>query len=193
MTGIILTKGSPAVDLRKSDSDVDDGEVRIFTGWKLVPEAYDLDTGFLWESFDGQKGCVQALGSFGSFYEPPFLQLQGDDRRGGLGETILGNYAQILRHIKRVSLFLYVHNRNEPLSEIQGAYTEVTVPGFRPVRVTHEGQGTRACAILQMVNTGNGLRIEREMYSVPMIPGKYIQQVIDEHWGYGLQWSAASK
>jgi tellurite resistance protein TerA len=194
MPTLNLTKESPFVDLRKSDSRVTDGQVRIFTGWDRVPREVDLDQGFLVESLTGQKTCVQAVGdNFGSQWQFPFLELQGDDRVGGKGETILGSYASMLTNLKRVSLFLYNYKGDEPLSGVEGAYTEIEVPGFRPVRVTHEEQRTRTCAILQLVNTGDGFRIEREMYSVPSVRGSSPQQELDKHWGYGLRWSPASK
>ena len=193
MSTLNLTKGNPVIDLRKSDSTERDGEVRIFTGWSSA-QGLDLDQGFMWEALNGQKGCVQALGGdFGSRQRLPHLELLGDDRSGGQGETILGGYAAILRDLKRVSLYLYNYSGETPLSRVQDAFTEIHVPGFRPVRLTHEDQGTRTCAVLQLRNTGDGLRIEREMYSVPTVRGSSPQKELDRHWGYGFTWRSASK
>ncbi|MEM9469832.1 MAG: hypothetical protein AAF988_06695, partial [Pseudomonadota bacterium] len=48
-----------------------------------MPKGVDLDVGCLYELQDGQRGAIQAFGKrFGSFDEPPFMALSGDERTG---------------------------------------------------------------------------------------------------------------
>ena len=85
-----LKKGQK-INLKKS-RETPLGEVLINLNWHQ-PEArglfrrskaIDLDLGCLYELEDGTKGCVQALGNtFGSLTQPPYIALDGDDRKVG--------------------------------------------------------------------------------------------------------------
>lgn len=193
MSGIILTKDRPSVSLDKRD--LTDGEVVITTTWDYVPAEFDLDQGVMWRAIDGyNKSAIQALGnSFGSRDQLPFLQLDGDDRRGGTGEIIRGTYSQLLGNLAWFGVYLYNYGSSAPLEQVQGAVTTVEFPGQRPISITHEGQTGPACAILQVFNEDGAFRIQRDLQPIHAVRGQSSQQQIDTFWGVGLSWRPGSK
>lgn len=95
LTKVTLTKSAPTVSLSKAQGA--GGHMRVNLNWSqggksaggffkravAANSAVDLDLGCLWETRDGRKGVVQALGNtFGSLNTPPYALLDGDDRSG---------------------------------------------------------------------------------------------------------------
>src|ERR1700754_965637 len=89
---VSLTKRGETVDMTKGSSGA---PVRLNLNWNQRPAGggrgffksraagIDLDLGCLWELRDGSRAVVQALGnSFGAIDDPPYVQLDKDDRSG---------------------------------------------------------------------------------------------------------------
>ena len=117
LSKVSLEKKGQAISLEKKGSSF--GEIVINLNWTRGKKSFfgggtaiDLDLGCLLEMTDGQKGVVQALGrQFGAFHDPPFIQLDGDDRTGDVsqGETMRINGAE-WQWIKRVAIFANIYD-----------------------------------------------------------------------------------
>lgn len=197
---IYLTTSNPDVLLAKPDKAGNGKKIRIHTLWDKAPDGWDLDGGVMWRSFGGKKGAIQALGvrwtsHRGSHRRLPYLKLNGDDRRGGKGEIIDGDYAKVAENLSWLGVYLYLYHENDPrpLSEVKGARTIVEIPGLQPVEVAHTGIRGPACAILQIFNTPNGFRIKRDMRTIHYRGHRSEQAQIDDLWSVGLNWVPASK
>lgn len=167
------------------------GKIRIVTHWKSNVLGIDIDQGVLWESVDGRKGLIQALGDHkGSHHRLPHLKLHGDDRVGNGGELIDGS----ARKLKRFGVYVY-NNDAGPLRQVRGMYTMVQIPGHQPVIVQFDEVDGPACGVLEVVRTTTGFTIRRSMYIVRRYPAekRTNQELIDRHWGYGLSWSPRTK
>ena len=89
LSKVTLEKPGQTVSLEKKGASF--GEITVNLNWSRGRKGFfgggnaiDLDLGCLLELTGGRVGVVQALGRvFGSFDQPPFIALSGDDRRGG--------------------------------------------------------------------------------------------------------------
>ena len=184
---IFLTASSPEILMEKP---LGSSKIRIITGWKKNLLGIDIDQGAMWESLNGRKGAVQALGSqWGSHLRLPHLKLHSDDRDGDAGELIDGT----ARGLKRFGVYVYNCDDDRPLSEIEGMYTKVEVPGCSPVVVEFKGVRGPACAVLQVERTGRTFAIKRTMQTIHSGGSRTNQEKIDHVWGYGLLWQPATK
>jgi tellurite resistance protein TerA len=187
------------------------GKIRIGAAWqnlkmekagllgKLVGKArktgIDLDLGCLYELQDGQRGAVQAFGDmYGSFEEPPYLSLSGDDRTGdddddddGEDEIIFLN-GQKWPEIKRLLFYLYIYDGAEHWAEIE-PQIQIRVPNEKPMIVTlHTTKSAMAlCAVAGMENVRNGIKLTNytEYY-----PG---HAEMDRAFGFGIEWDDGEK
>ncbi|MET7900804.1 TerD family protein [Streptomyces sp. NPDC005355] len=210
LSKVTLTKEAPAVSLSKQGGT--SGAMRVnlnwqvhkqFKGWgaKLgramaMHSDLDLDLGALFELADGSKGVVQALGnSFGSLHQPPFIQLDADDRTGARadGENLTIN----LDHkeaFRRILVFVTIYEGARSFADLHAAVTlqpqfgapvdfsldECTVPS--PV-----------CALALITNTGGDLVVQREArYLVPE-RGVSPQRTLDYAYGWGMNWTPGRK
>ncbi len=85
----------------------------------------DLDLGCLYELADGKKGVVQALGKkFGSRSQPPYIELDGDDRSGANadGENLFINLEHPER-FKRILIFAMIYQGADSFSAVDGVVT----------------------------------------------------------------------
>lgn len=192
-----LTKAAPSVSLSKGQGA--GGQMRINLNWDAGSggglfrkrSSVDLDLGALWETQDGGKGVVQALGnSFGALDGPPYVLLDGDDRSGSntAGENLLVNLDHLDR-IKRVLIFAYIYEGAPNWAAANGVVT-MFPQGAQPVEVRLDdvGGSSKSCAIAMLSNDGGALRIDRE---VRYFPG--VQQDLDTAYGWGMTWTAGRK
>ncbi len=199
---ISLTKAKPSVSLVKQS-----GHMNVNLNWTARPAAptgggflkrlaaagsggIDLDLGCLWELTDGSKGVVQALGgTFGSLDAPPYIWLNGDDRSGANagGEDLVINLAHSAE-IRRVLVFACIYEGAPTFDAAQAVVTLSPPAGPSvEVRLDETAGKARMCAVA-LINGGTNLTVNREM--------KYFdggQRLIDEAYGWGMQWARGRK
>ncbi len=139
---------------------------------------------------DGWGGCIQALGrSFGSFHQPPFIELSGDDRTGAVaaGETIRVN-GQYFDQIRRMGVFALIYDGAPNWLETDGI-VRLNIPGQPEIeiRMNEANSRERLCGIAVIDNVGGELRMSRMM--------RYFasQKPFAEDIGVHLRWEAGSK
>lgn len=204
---VSLSKDRPAISLTKSGAA--GGTMRVNLNWsqgaaqpqkkgflaRLAGGAgsggIDLDLGCLYELTDGRKGIVQALGnSFGAFNQPPFIQLDADDRSGAAagGENMLINLDQVA-NFRRILVFALIYEGARNWAAVDGVVTLYPQSGPQvEVRLDYPVDGAPICAIAQLQNNGGDLTVQRE---VRYINGA--QDVLDRTYGWGLQWTPGRK
>lgn len=211
LSKVTLTKGSPAVSLRKQGGTVG-GELRVNLNWNSRPSggapstggflkrltgagqssAIDLDLACLYELTDGTKGVVQALGNtFRSRNAgPPIITLDGDDRSGSStgGENLRIDLSR-LAEIRRILIFTYIYEGTPNWAGADGVVT-LYPQGSAPieVRLDESSPQARTCAIAMLDNTGNDLSVRRE---VRYVNGS--QSELDQAYAWGMKWSAGRK
>ncbi|MFG3137727.1 TerD family protein [Streptomyces sp. NPDC048211] len=210
LTKVTLTKDAPSVSLAKQGGT--SGAMRVnlnwevrkqFKGWgsklgRAVAQHADLDLDLcaLYELTDGRKGVVQALGNaFGALHQPPYIQLDGDDRTGAVasGENLTINLDQKAR-IRRVLIFVTIYEGARSFADLHATVTlqpqhgaaidfsldECTVP-------------STVCALALITTNGNDLTVQREArYLVPQ-RGVSPQRTIDQAYGWGMNWTPGRK
>ncbi|MEV5597788.1 TerD family protein [Streptomyces sp. NPDC052496] len=164
----------------------------------LLPQSGDLDLDLcaLYELTDGSAGVVHPIGgNFGALHTPPYIQLDQDDRTGAAaaGENLTVN----LDHrasIRRILVFVTVYAGARSFAGLHATVTlqpqhsapvdfsldECTVP-------------SNVCALALITNTGSELVVRREARYLVPAPGVSPQRTVDEAYGWGLNWSPASK
>jgi tellurite resistance protein TerA len=194
---VTLTKAAPSVSLSKAQGAR--GQMRINLNWTQRPgrgffgkrQAVDLDLGCLWETADGRKGVVQALGNaFGDLRRPPYVLLDGDDRSGtnAGGENLLVDLDH-LDELKRVLVFAYIYDGAPNWAAADGVVKLYAQNGNEfTVHLDDHGQDTRFCAIAMLTSRAGELHVQRE---VRYLRGD--QEDLDRAYGWGLRWRAGSK
>jgi tellurite resistance protein TerA len=204
LTKVTLTKQAPTVSLTKQGSA--GGILRVNLNWNARPDAgrggffrravpeLDLDLGCLYEFTDGTKGVVQALGN--SFTARPrgigekVIWLDGDDRSGANtgGENLFVNLAYLDR-LRRVLVFALIYEGAANWAAAAGVATLYPATGPQVEVVLDDPRdGARICAIALLESTGADLSVRRE---VNYLNGA--QRVLDEAYGWGMQWTAGRK
>jgi tellurite resistance protein TerA len=204
LTKVTLTKQAPTVSLTKQGSA--GGILRVNLNWNARPGAgrggffrravpeLDLDLGCLYEFTDGTKGVVQALGN--SFTARPrglgenVIWLDGDDRSGANtgGENLFVNLAHLDR-IRRILVFALIYQGAANWAAAAGVATLYPATGLQVEVVLDDPRdGARICAIALLESTGADLSVRRE---VNYLNGA--QRVLDEAYGWGMQWTAGRK
>jgi tellurite resistance protein TerA len=196
MSKVTLTKSAPSVSLTKGRGA--GGQMRVNLNWESgrrglfsKGSAVDLDLGCLWETADGRKGVVQALGNaFGALDRPPYVLLDGDDRSGAKsgGENLVVNLDH-LDQIRRVLVFAYIYEGATDWAAANGVVT-LHPQGAAPieVRLDEHAQGARSCAIALLTSQGGALQVQRE---IRYLPG--VQRDLDAAYGWGLDWQSGRK
>jgi tellurite resistance protein TerA len=201
---VTLTKAAPTVSLTKHGSAT--GTLRVNLNWNARPAggggglfkrlapALDLDLGCLYEFTDGTKGVVQALGN--SFTARPrgvhenVIWLDGDDRSGSnaAGENLFVNLAHVDK-IKRIMVFALIYEGAANWAAADGVVTLFPAAGPQiEVRLDDSRDGARICGIAMLESTGGDLSVRRE---VNYLNGG--QRVLDETYGWGMNWTAGRK
>jgi tellurite resistance protein TerA len=195
LSKVSLEKKGQAISLEKKGSSF--GEIVINLNWTRGKKSFfgggtaiDLDLGCLVEMSDGQKGVVQALGrQFGAFYDPPFIQLDGDDRTGDVsqGETMRINGGE-WQWIKRVAIFANIYDGVPNWQATDGVVT-VTMPDQPPieVRMTEGRNNQRLCGVVMLENDGGKLKATR------IVEYYRDQSELDRAHNWGMRWVAGSK
>jgi tellurite resistance protein TerA len=204
LSKVTLTKAAPTVSLTKQGSA--GGVLRVNLNWNARPDAgrgglfrravpqLDLDLGCLYEFTDGTKGVVQALGN--SFTARPrgtgdnVIWLDGDDRSGSNegGENLFVNLAHADR-IRRILVFALIYEGAPNWAAAAGVATLFPASGPQvEVLLDDPRDGARICAIAMLESTGGDLSVRRE---VNYLNGA--QRVLDQAYGWGMQWAAGRK
>lgn len=221
LTKVTLTKDAPVVSLTKQGGT--SGAMRVNLNWTsggtgkrltkklgrkamqamgargaLLPPSgeLDLDLCALYELTDGAAGVVHPIGNnFGTLHAPPYIQLDGDDRTGAVaaGENMTINLDHQAR-IKRVLIFVTVYAGARSFEGI-GATVTLQPQHGAPIEFSLDActVPSNVCALALITNTGSELVVQREArYLVPE-PGISPQRTVDYAYGWGLDWSPASK
>ncbi|MEU7147953.1 TerD family protein [Streptomyces sp. NPDC045456] len=164
----------------------------------LLPRSGDLDLDLcaLYELTDGSAGVVHPIGgNFGTLHAPPYIQLDQDDRTGAAasGENLTINLDHQDR-IKRILVFVTVY---AGAGSFAGLHATVTLqPQYgAPVDFSLDEctVPSNVCALALITNTGSELVVQREARYLVPAPGVSPQRTVDEAYGWGLNWSPASK
>jgi tellurite resistance protein TerA len=202
---VTLTKAAPKVSLTKQGSAT--GLLRVNLNWNARPPgtgggglfkraqpALDLDLGCLFEFTDGSKGVVQALGN--SFTAAPrnvrenVIWLDGDDRSGtnAAGENLFVNLAYA-GQIKRIMVFALIYEGAANWAAANGVATLYPARGPEiEIRLDETRDGARICGIAMLESSAGDLIVRRE---VNYLNGG--QRVLDEAYGWGMNWTAGRK
>ena len=200
-----------AVELRKKGEKVNLqkggalGQITINLNWnqkgaarttglifkKTVYDPIDLDLGCLYELTDGTRMCVQALGNtFGSYNNPPYIMLDGDDRTGSSndGENLRVN-GDMVSKIKRILVYTFIY---EGVANWRDANAVVTVkcPGAQDIVVRMDEFNTteKMCAIAMLENVNN------TTFSVEKIVRFFNgHEAMDRAFNWGLSWRPGRK
>ena len=205
LSKVTLTKSAPKVSLTKQGSA--SGLLRVNLNWnarppgqgggglfRKAPAALDLDLGCLFEFTDGSKGVVQALGN--SFTakprdaREPVIWLDGDDRSGtnAAGENLFVNLA-FANQIKRIMVFALIYEGAANWAAADGVVTLHPANGPEvEVRLDETRDGARICGVAMLESSGGDLSVRRE---VNYLNGG--QRVLDEAYGWGMNWTAGRK
>ena len=195
---ISLDKGNSSVSLKKQGNSF--GEIVLNLNWTARTQKkgffggtqqLDLDLGVIFELADGMgAGCIQALGrSFGSYHQPPYIELSGDDRTGAIaaGETIRVN-GQYFDYIRRIGVFALIYEGAPNWAETDGV-VRLNIPGQPEieVRMDEVNSRERLCGIAVIDNVGGELKMSRLMRFYQS------QKPFAEDIGVYLQWTRGSK
>ncbi len=149
----------------------------------------DLDVGAMIEYQDGGIDLVQALGNrFGSLNQPPYIQLQGDDRTGHNkeGEWLYINGSH-WAEFKRIIIFTFIYEGVPNWAATDGKVT-VNVPEQSPIEIAlNEGRNLPMCGIVELVNNNGSIQINR------LIEYFKDHSELDQHYGFGFKWKAGRK
>lgn len=199
---INLSKGQK-INLSKSTSS-GLGEIHVNLNWNSRPakqgflasllgggNGIDLDLGCLYELKDGSKRAVQALGNaFGSYTNPPYITLDGDDRTGNsaAGENLRINGNEISK-IKRILVYTFIY---EGVANWQQADALVTIryPGAEDILVKMDSYNNqnKMCALALFENVND------ETFSVQKIVQFYSgHESMDRAFSWGLRWTPGRK
>lgn len=199
---IRLQKGQKVSLEKKSAAGL--GEILVNLNWNAKPakksfltgllggnQGIDLDLGCLFELKDGRKGTVQALGNaFGSFNQPPYISLDGDDRTGAAaaGENLRINGNKIAE-IRRILVYTFIY---QGVANWQQADAIVTIqyPGAEDIIVKMDAYNSsdKMCGLTLLEN------IDDQTFSVEKIVQFYPgHQALDRAFHWGLRWTAGRK
>ncbi|WP_031016064.1 TerD family protein [Streptomyces rimosus] len=164
----------------------------------LLPQSGDLDLDLcaLYELTDGSAGVIHPIGgNFGSLHAPPYIQLDQDDRTGAVaaGENLTINLDHQAR-FRRILVFVTVY---AGARSFEGLHATVTLqPQYgAPVDFSLDEctVPSNVCALALITHTGSELVVQRESRFLVPAPGVSPQRTVDEAYGWGLNWSPASK
>jgi tellurite resistance protein TerA len=196
LSKVTLDKPGQSVNLEKRGGSF--GEIVVNLNWSRGGKksffggnnAIDLDLGCLFEMNNGAIGVVQALGRvFGSYHQPPFIALDGDDRTGDVskGETMRINGAY-WNELRRIAIFANIYDGAPNWSTTDGVVS-VSMPDQPPieVRMTEGRNDMRLCGVVLLENVGGQLRATR------IVQYYRDQSELDRAYGWGLRWTTGRK
>ncbi|REE95505.1 tellurite resistance protein TerA [Thermomonospora umbrina] len=205
LSKISLTKDAPAVSLTKQGATSGNMRVNLnWTGMQAAPPAkgffgkrrsgggLDLDLCCLWELTDGSKGIIHALGDFGALNQPPFIQLDKDDRTGGsaTGENLTINLDHTAR-FRRILVFAEIYDGAQDFRGVDATATLFPV-GSPPIEMSmNDCFDASRDAVLALIENVNGeLVVRREGRFILPPPGRprWGKMAVDNAYGWGLEW-----
>ncbi|MEU9090491.1 TerD family protein [Streptomyces sp. NPDC048428] len=209
LSKITLTKTAPSVSLTKQGAT--SGGMRVNLSWSarrpprgwmrkgaeaVRLEDVDLDLSCLWELQSGATGIIHPLNNqFGSFDQPPYAQLDQDDRTGtsDTGENLMINLDHAAE-IKRLLVFVVIYAGASSFAGLHGVAT-LYPPAGPPIEVLLDEctVPSQVAAIALIENIGGELIVRREAKYLLPPPGIFKQQAADLEYGWGLTWQGASK
>ncbi|MFF5337104.1 TerD family protein [Streptomyces sp. NPDC013181] len=209
LSKITLTKAAPSVSLTKQGAT--SGAMRVNLSWsaRTPPRGWmnkgrdavrledvDLDLSCLWELRNGASGIVHPINNqFGSFHQPPYVQLDQDDRTGGSesGENLTINLDHAAE-IKRLLVFVAIYSGASSFAGLHGVAT-LYPPAGPPIEVLLDEctVPSPVAAIALIENVGGELIVRREAKYILLPPGILKQQAVDLAYDWGLSWQPASK
>ncbi|PNE41272.1 TerD family protein [Streptomyces noursei] len=221
LTKVTLTKDAPVVSLTKQGGT--SGAMRVNLNWSaggagkrlgkkfgrkamealgargaLLPPSGDLDLDLcaLYELTDGTAGVVHPLAqAFGDLHTPPYIQLDRDDRTGAVatGENLTINLDHQAR-FRRILIFVTIYSGARSFEGLDATVTLQPQHGA-PVEFTLDACTVPAtvCALALITHTGGELVVQREARYLVPAPGVSPQRTVDHAYGWGLNWSPASK
>lgn len=209
LSKITLTKTAPSVSLTKQGAT--SGGMRVNLSWSarrpprgwmrkgeeaVRLEDVDLDLSCLWELRNGATGIVHPINNqFGSFDQPPYVQLDQDDRTGtsDTGENLMINLDHAA-DIKRLLVFVVIYAGASSFAGLNGVAT-LYPPVGPPIEMLLDEctVPSQVAAIALIENTGGELIVRREAKYLLPPPGIFKQQAADLEYGWGLTWQGASK
>lgn len=158
---------------------------------KATNQGVDLDIGCLYELQDGSRGAIQAFGKkFGSFDNPPYIELSGDERTGdaeGHDEYMLVN-GEHWDKIKRILVYIYIYDGAPRWSKINPQII-LDVPGEEDLIVTLKAHddALALCAVGGLENIRGGIKLTNY---TEYFPG---HEEMDRAFGFGLEWGDGQK
>ena len=202
---IELTKMGQSINLEKKSVKI--GRININLNWNQQSaqnagglfsslfgsksKGIDLDLGCLFELKNGDIGCVQALGNaFGSYNNPPYIELDGDDRTGAVsnGENLRIN-GDFVADIKRIVVYTFIYEGVTNWVKADGVVTLSYGDGQDiVVRLDEHRNNMNMCAIAMIENVNN------ETFKVKRLVEYFDgHQSLDRAYNWGLHWTAGSK
>ena len=210
LSKVTLTKDAPSVSLAKQGGT--SGAMRVNLNWQVRKQLkgwgaklgrvvanhgeLDLDLCALYELTDGRKGVVQSLGnSFGALNQPPYIQLDGDDRTGAVsrGENLTINLDHKDR-LRRVVIFVTIYEGARSFADLDATVT--LQPQHGAAIDFSLGECTVAstvCSLALITNTGSDLVVQREARFLVPDRGVSPQRTIDYAYGWGMNWTPGRK
>nr|WSW65028.1 TerD domain-containing protein [Streptomyces sp. NBC_00995] len=209
LSKITLTKTAPSVSLTKQGAT--SGGMRVNLSWSarrpprgwmrkgqeaVRLEDVDLDLSCLWELRNGATGIVHPINNqFGAFEQPPYVQLDQDDRTGTseTGENLMINLDHAA-DIKRLLVFVVIYAGASSFAGLNGVAT-LYPPVGPPIEMLLDEctVPSQVAAIALIENIGGELIVRREAKYLLAPPGIFEQQAADLEYGWGLTWQGASK
>lgn len=210
LSKVTLTKDAPSVSLAKQGGT--SGTMRVNLNWQVRNQLkgwgaklgrvvgnqgeLDLDLCALYELADGRKGVVQSLGNaFGALNQPPYIQLDGDDRTGAVsrGENLTINLDHKDR-LRRVVIFVTIYEGARSFADLDATVT--LQPQHGAAIDFSLGECTVAstvCSLALITNTGSDLVVQREARFLVPDRGVSPQRTIDYAYGWGMNWTPGRK
>ncbi|WP_345044998.1 TerD family protein [Streptomyces sannanensis] len=193
---VTLTKDAPSVSLTKQGGI--SGTMRVNLNWQIHSwhAALDLDLCALYELSDGSKGVVQALGNaFGALHQPPYIQLDGDDRTGALatGENLTINLDHKDR-FRRILVFVTIYDGPAGFGGLNATVT-LTPQHGAPVEFFLDEctVPSTVCALALITHQGGDLLVQREARYLVPARGVSPQRTVDRAYGWGMNWTPGRK
>jgi tellurite resistance protein TerA len=170
------------------------GVLQANLNWSVASEA-DLDLGCMVATRDGTGTAVQPLGeTWGSLDTWPYVSIDQDDRTGETsdGETLRINLEQ-RHHFAKLLVYVYIYEGAADFRALGGIVTIDAPNGSWRIHLDDSPPGATACAIALLTQGEDTLDLRREVRWFTAQPWLSNQQLIDESYGFGLEWVPGSK
>ncbi|NNH72350.1 stress protein [Nocardia uniformis] len=201
LTKISLTKESPTVSLTKSGAT--GGTMRVNLNWTTTRgtglfgrkrNGLDLDLCCFYELANGAIGSVRALDRrFGDLHNPPFIQLDQDDRTGSsvTGENLDINL-DFTKFFRRILVFTSLYEGARDFCGVHATATLYPV-NSAPIEMTLDGctDDSRDAVLATIENINGELVVRRECTFIrPPAgqPGAGIAEIIRLYnWNFNIK------